>query len=150
MAQIWKLEQQTEIKSSPDRLFDIYKNKSHLMPKICPQNLQSVQVLDGDGRSVGSVRLWTYIMGRPVIAKDKIGAVDEENRSITFDLIGGEVTKYYSSFKATLQATSREGKNWAKWTLEFEKLNEQVPTPHSHMEFLLNGAKEIDAYLLNA
>ncbi|XP_057477458.1 MLP-like protein 423 isoform X2 [Actinidia eriantha] len=150
MAQLYRLEHQIEIKSSPDRFFDIYKNKTYLMPKISPDNIQSIQVLEGDGRSVGSVRMWTYILGSPVIAKDKIDAVDEENKSITFDLIGGEVTNYYKSFKATLQATSKDGTNLAKWTLEYEKANENVPTPHSHIDFLATLGREIDSYLLKA
>ena len=64
MAQLCKLELQTEMKSSPDRVFDIYKNKTSLMPKISPDKLQSIQVLEGDGKSVGSIRLWTYFMGK--------------------------------------------------------------------------------------
>lgn len=64
MAQLHKIELQTQIKSPPEKFFDIYKNKSHLMPKICPNKLQSIQVAQGDGKSVGSVRLWTYVMGK--------------------------------------------------------------------------------------
>lgn len=64
MAQIHKIEVQTQTRSSPDRVFDIYKNKSYLMPKISPDKLQSIEVIEGDGISVGSVRLWTYVMGK--------------------------------------------------------------------------------------
>ncbi|KAA8529041.1 hypothetical protein F0562_033471 [Nyssa sinensis] len=120
------------------------------MPKICPGKFQSIEVLEGDGKSVGSVRLWTYIMGNPVIAKDKIDAIDEEKKSISFNLIGGEVTKYYQSFKATLQATSEGNANLVKWTLEYEKANEDVPTPYSHLDFLLAQSRHVDAYLLKA
>ncbi|KAJ9708430.1 hypothetical protein PVL29_000460 [Vitis rotundifolia] len=148
MAQICRLELQTEIKSSPDRIFDIYKNKTSLMPKISPDKLKSIEVLEGDGKSVGSVRLWTYVMGGAVIAKDKIVAIDEEKGSMTFDLIGGEVTNYYKSFKATIEATSEAHTNLVKWSLEYEKANETVPTPQSHLAFLLDVSKEVDAYLL--
>lgn len=212
MAQLHKLELQTQITSPPEKFFDIYKNKTYLMPSISPDKLQSIQVLEGDGKSVGSVRLWTYVMGKvqtklgpifyflslfffrriwlhchawdsvnlctnstcatykltsdrqtenllsdqrkkhlkvsvsgiPVIAKDKIVAVDEENKSIAFELIGGEVTKYFKSFKATLEADV----NKVKWSLEYEKASEDVPHPHSHLEFLVNMSREIDAYLL--
>ncbi|XP_059649547.1 MLP-like protein 423 [Cornus florida] len=151
MAQICKLELQTEIKSSPDRLFDIYKNKTYLMPKISPDQFRSIEVLEGDGKSVGSVRLWTYVMGSQVTAKDKIDAVDDENKSITFNIIGGEITKYFKSFKATLEAgTSVLNTNLIKWSLEYEKANEDVPTPNSHLDFLVNGSRVVDAYLLKS
>ncbi|PIN09120.1 hypothetical protein CDL12_18296 [Handroanthus impetiginosus] len=150
MAQLHRLELQTQISSSPDKIFDIYKNKTYLMPNITPDKLLSIQVLEGDGKSVGSVRLWTYVMGIPVIAKDKIVDVDEENKSITFELIGGEVTKYFKCFKATFEATAKADKNIVRWSLEYEKASEDVPNPHSHLEFLVNVSREIDAYLLKA
>ncbi|KAL7110717.1 hypothetical protein ACP275_05G043200 [Erythranthe tilingii] len=150
MAQLHKLELQTQITSRPEKFFDLYKNKTYLMPKISPDKLQSIRVLEGDGKSLGSVRLWTYVMGIPVIAKDKIVAVDEVNRSITFELIGGEVTKYFNNFKATIEATTEDNKNIVKWKLEYEKVSENVPTPHSHLEFLVTMSKEIDTYLIKA
>lgn len=88
--------------------------------------------------------------GSPVIAKDRIDAVDEKNKSITFKLIGGEVTKYFKSFRATLQVTSQPNKNFIKWTLEYEKVSQEVPTPHSHLDFLVSASRKVDAYLLTA
>lgn len=150
MAQLCKLELQIEIKSSPERVFDVYKNKTSLMPKISPDKLQSIQVLEGDGKSVGSIRLWTYVMGTPVAAKDKIDAIDMGNKTITFELIGGEVTNYFKSFKATLKATAQGDINMVKWTLEYEKASEDVPTPHSHLDFLISCSRDVDAYLIKA
>ena len=86
--------------------------------------------------------------GGAVIAKDKIVAIDEEKGSMTFDLIGGEVTNYYKSFKATIEATSEAQTNLVKWSLEYEKANETVPSPESHLAFLLDVSKEVDAYLI--
>ncbi|KAK6922219.1 Bet v I/Major latex protein, partial [Dillenia turbinata] len=149
-AQMMKIDLQAQIESSPNRLFDIYKNKSNLLPKICPHRVQTIKVLEGDGKTVGSVRLWTYVMGGPVIAKDRIDAIDEKNHSITFELIGGEVTKYFKSFKATIQFTADPDMNLVKCSLEFEKANEDVPTPYSHLDFLVSMSKEVDAYLLKA
>ncbi|KAI4386487.1 hypothetical protein MLD38_004417 [Melastoma candidum] len=150
MARLHKLELQAEIKSPPDRVFDVYKNKIDLMPKISPQKLRSIQVLQGDGSSVGSVRLWTYFLGEPVEAKDRIDAIDERNMSITFDIIGGEVTKYFKSYKATIQLVLGEGgsKSFVKWSVEYEKASEGVPDPHAQLDFLITMAKEVDAYLL--
>ncbi|XP_047311742.1 MLP-like protein 28 [Impatiens glandulifera] len=149
MAQICRLELQSRIQSSPDKLFDLYKNKTHLMSKISPSKLQGVNVLQGDGKSVGSVRLWTYnLLGRSVIAKDRIDDVDEKNMSITFEIIGGEVTKFYKSYKANLTTYSDKGVNFAKWTLVYEKADETVPTPYANIDFLMNSTKEFDTNYL--
>ncbi|XP_051145565.1 MLP-like protein 43 [Andrographis paniculata] len=153
MAQVHKLEVEAEIKSCPDKLFDVYKNKAYLMPQICPDKIHSIQVLESDGKSVGSVRLWTYVMGVSVIAKDRIGAVDEERRSITFEVVGGDVTNYFNNFKATLEVLISDDQNnnnhnyKVKWRLEYEKASEDVADPHSHLHFLLNISAQIDDYL---
>ncbi|KAH6762914.1 hypothetical protein C2S52_020347 [Perilla frutescens var. hirtella] len=146
MAQLHKLELETRISSSPAKFFEVYHNKSYLMPRICPDKLQSIEVLQGDGKSVGSIRLWTYVMGVPVIAKDKIVGVDEAKKSIAFEIIDGEVTKYFKRFKATLEG----GVDRVKWSVEYEKASEEVPHPHSHLQFLAAMAIEIDAYLIKA
>ncbi|KAI3433158.1 Bet_v_1 domain-containing protein [Psidium guajava] len=148
MAKVGKIEKQARIKSPPEKLFDIYKNKIDLMPKISPDKLRSIEVIEGDGKSVGSVRLWTYFLGDSVVAKDKIDAIDEVNKSITFDIISGEVTKYFSSYKATIQLVSEGQNNSVKWSVEYEKMNEQVPDPHPQLDFLITMAKEVDNYLV--
>ncbi|KAI5676601.1 hypothetical protein M9H77_07551 [Catharanthus roseus] len=79
---------------------------------------------------------------QPVIAKDRVDSVDEVNKRIAFELIGGEVTNYFKSFKATLEASENGNANIVKWTLEYEKANEDVPTPNSHLDFLLSVSKE--------
>ena len=86
-----------------------------------------------------------------MIAKDKIVAIDEEKGSMTFDLIGGEVTNYYKSFKATItvEAQAKAHTHLVKWSLEYEKADENVPTPHSHLAFLVNFSRDVDAFLLN-
>lgn len=87
-----------------------------------------------------------------MIAKDKIVAVEEERKVIAFELIDGEVTKYFNNFKATLEVmrTGEAGKNMVKWRLEYEKASEEVPCPNSHLEFLVNMSREIDAYLVKS
>lgn len=79
-----------------------------------------------------------------MIAKDKIVGVDEGNKRITFEIMGGDVRKYFKTFKATLEC----GVDTVKWSLEYEKASEEVPHPHSHLQFLRSMAKDIDAYLL--
>ena len=33
------------------------------MPKICPEYIKGVQVVQGDWEAVGSIKLWTYVAG---------------------------------------------------------------------------------------
>lgn len=82
----------------------------------------------------------------PVITKDRIDFVDEQKKRITFEIIEGDITKHFKSFKATLEANVDT--KIVKWTLEYEKANENVPSPIAHLQFLITLAKEVDSYLL--
>lgn len=58
MAKIAKMEVQTEIKCSADSYYDIFRCKSHLIPKICPNLVKDIQVLSGDRKQ------WIYVAGK--------------------------------------------------------------------------------------
>ncbi|XVF85375.1 hypothetical protein PTKIN_Ptkin17bG0112600 [Pterospermum kingtungense] len=90
MAQIVKVEAQTEIKSSSDKLYDIFRNKIYLLSKICPQEFKDGKVLQGDWNSVGCVREWSYTAaGNTETVKETIEAIDDKNKSITFVVLVG-------------------------------------------------------------
>ncbi|KAG8634748.1 hypothetical protein MANES_17G078850v8 [Manihot esculenta] len=49
-----------------------------------------------------------------------------------------DIMKEYKSYKATVQATSKGNGSLVYWTLKYEKLNENIPDPHTLMEFLIH------------
>lgn len=60
MAQIAKMDVQVEIKASADKFYEIFLSKGYLLPKMCPNVIKDLQVIQGDWGSVGSVKQWTY------------------------------------------------------------------------------------------
>ena len=72
MAQIAKIELQTEIKAPAEKFFNIFRSKAHIQPSICPNLIKDVQLLKGDWETVGSVKQWTYIAGKPRIPDRKL------------------------------------------------------------------------------
>ncbi|KAJ6429881.1 hypothetical protein OIU84_021316 [Salix udensis] len=90
MAQIATLEVQTEIKSSADQFYEIFRSKQYLMPKICPEYIKGVQVVQGDWEAVGSIKLWTYVAGSSEIVKDTVEAIDDKTKSITYNILEGK------------------------------------------------------------
>lgn len=63
MAQIAKIDTQMDVKSSAQRFYEIFRSKQYLFPKICPDLIKDVQVIEGDWESVGSIKLWSYVAG---------------------------------------------------------------------------------------
>ncbi|KAE8730092.1 MLP-like protein 34 isoform 2 [Hibiscus syriacus] len=151
MAQLQRMECQFEIKSSADKFFDVYKNKPYLMPKLSNQKVTDIKLLQGDWNSEGSFRLWHIdVAGKTEPVKEMIEKMDDTNRTIVYKLVGGEIMNAYKTWKTILNVTSMGEGSLVKWTMEFEKQNENIPDPVKYGEFLTAWAKNVDAYLLNA
>lgn len=78
--------------------------------------------------------------------------VDDAKKCIIYEAVEGDMQKYYKVLRTKLEVVNRRsskiGKgSFAKWTVEFEKANENVPSPDSHMEIFVKISKGIDAYL---
>ena len=52
-----------EVKSSPDKFWDAIRGSTDLFPNIFPEQYQSIEVVQGDGKSAGSIRLLKYAQG---------------------------------------------------------------------------------------
>lgn len=58
------MEALTELKCSGEKFYEIFRSKVHLMPKICPDMVKDIQVLEGDWESTDSIKQWTYVAGK--------------------------------------------------------------------------------------
>lgn len=55
-----KLEIEVELKSSADKVWGFVRDSTVLFPKALPHDYKNIEVLEGDGKAVGSIRLITY------------------------------------------------------------------------------------------
>ncbi|KAJ0038683.1 hypothetical protein Pint_22299 [Pistacia integerrima] len=87
MAKMSKMEVQTEVNSSADKFYNVFRHEVQLMPKIIPEKIKDVKLLQGDWGTVGSVKLWTYVPDKnAAIVKEMIEAIDDENKTIKFKI----------------------------------------------------------------
>ncbi|TYJ40417.1 hypothetical protein E1A91_A04G140000v1 [Gossypium mustelinum] len=140
MAQIKRMECQLEIKSSADKFFDAYKTKAQLMPKMANQVVRDVKLVEGSGWDSES-KLET--------CKEMMEKVDDKDRTVVYKLVEGEIMKAFKSWNSILNVMPMGEGSLVKWTMEFEKQNDDVPDPVKYGEFLTTWAKNVDTYLLN-
>jgi hypothetical protein len=57
-----KVELVVEVKSSADKMWTALRDSTELFPKIFPE-YKSIETVEGDGKSVGTVRLIKYAEG---------------------------------------------------------------------------------------
>ncbi|KAI3977011.1 hypothetical protein MKX01_008869 [Papaver californicum] len=141
MAQLHKLGFETELKCSADKYFGMFSHNVTQLPKFLPNTYKSVEVIEGDETSVGSIRLWKYdVEGKEMAAKDRLTMFDKEKRSITYELLEGELKNYYKAITATLNVVPKQGAagnaSLVTWSLEFEKVNEDIPNPTAYIDAL--------------
>ncbi|KAL2235106.1 UNVERIFIED_CONTAM: Kirola, partial [Sesamum indicum] len=142
-----KLVSQIDIKCDGDVFHEIFRERPHHISGMTPHNIQNCDLHEGQWGTVGSVIYWNYTHdGKEKVAKEIIEAIDEEKKSVTFKVIEGDLMELYKTFKLTVHVDTNGDDNLVTWTLEYEKLSEDVPDPHTLMEFCLNVTKDIEKH----
>jgi hypothetical protein len=64
-------------------------------------------------------------------------------------IFGGDIDKHYKVFKITLEGIDKDSSNaTVKWTIEYEKINENIDPPNGYMDYLSNVTRDVDAHLV--
>ncbi|KAJ1411573.1 START-like domain superfamily [Sesbania bispinosa] len=150
MALTGKITTEFGIKVPASKSFNFITNQLHHVQNITDA-VHHAKVHEGDDwHSTDSVKHWSYTVdGKVTQAKEKIEAIDEHNKSITFILFDGDITQQYKLFNITIQVIDKEDGNAViKWTVEYEKINEDVAPPYGYLAYLTKLTKDADAHLL--
>ncbi|XP_030468150.1 MLP-like protein 34 [Syzygium oleosum] len=144
-----QLKRQLELKSSAEKVYDIYRNKCFVFEKIMPLVFPKVELVSGQWNCVGSQRLWTFFDVNCGIWKDTVEAIDNEKKSITWTLLDGPVPKArYESLKVEYQFTAKGQGCTATAVLTFEKKSNDFPDPVKYMDFIHAMFLVVDAHHL--
>ncbi|GAB2226668.1 hypothetical protein Droror1_Dr00022487 [Drosera rotundifolia] len=130
---------------------DMFSTKPHHISNVSPQHIQGCDLHEGEFGVPGSVVSWNYVVdGKANVVKEIVEAIDVENKSITFNVIEGDLTKEYKTFKVTIDIVPKGDTDVVKWTIDYEKLQESVPEPIKILELTINITKDIEAHHLKA
>ncbi|KAI3902720.1 hypothetical protein MKW92_010525 [Papaver armeniacum] len=157
MAANRKIEVEFKVKCPAEKFYSIMTRDALKIPKYAPRIIHNVQVVSGEGElSLGSVSVWDYVLdNKPsgVRTRAKITEMDHQNMSLTFTILDGYLTDDYTSFAGTLTTTTptqRDG-NYnclVKWSVQYQKANDNVADPTYFMKMLDDLTKELDTNLL--
>ncbi|XP_047308266.1 kirola-like [Impatiens glandulifera] len=139
---------QVEIKSDGDVFHELFRSKPHHISNISPTNYLDLH--EGDWGTVGSVIFWKYTHdGKEKVAKERIEAIDEEKKLVTFKVIEGDLMELYKTCIFTVHVDTHGENNLVTWTVEYEKLNEDVEDLTSMLDFCVALTKDIETHHLN-
>ncbi|KAL3501905.1 hypothetical protein ACH5RR_036354 [Cinchona calisaya] len=135
-----KLEFLQEVQSPGNVFLDIFGSKKDDLPKICPNAIPSIELLEGNwGDEI------SFPDGKDMISKETVQAVDKENQSTTYNFLEGDLMKVNKTMKVTFQVISKGEKNFLKWTYIYEKMNADDPDPDTFKFFASELTSMIDA-----
>ncbi|XP_020207475.1 MLP-like protein 43 [Cajanus cajan] len=144
-----KVVTELEIRSPAVKFFNGYAKQLHNLSNIV-DNIHDGQLHEGDWHDIGAVKSWTFTTeGKVVTFKESIEAIDDEKKTISFSISGEEITKDYKMFKLHLQVIDKEeGGAVTVWTIEYEKLHEDITPPYRFLDIITVTTKDIDAHVL--
>jgi len=89
--------------------------------------------------------------GKVLTCYETIESVDEKNKRIVFKLSGEAIDDKYKVFKLIFEGFEEDGGSAVvRWSIEYEKVSEEVRPPYGYLEFCDNCMKDVDAYLVKA
>ncbi|XP_028754465.1 MLP-like protein 423 [Neltuma alba] len=151
MATAGKLEVEVQVKSPADKFWATIRDVT-IFPKACPQDYKSIEILEGDGKSAGSVHLVTYGEGSSLVktSKEKIETLDDAKKTLSYSVVGGDLLTYFKLFKAHMSLEAKGEGSLVKWWCEYEKASDEVPDPDMVKDFAIKNFQEVDAYIQKA
>ncbi|XP_019445480.1 PREDICTED: MLP-like protein 423 isoform X3 [Lupinus angustifolius] len=148
-----KLEGGFEAKSSADKLWGALRDWDTIFPKAFPDAYKAVDIVEGDGKAVGSV-FRVSITGDSPFAKsirEKIEAVDDVKRTLILDVAGidGNVFHIYKKYVLHVSVTPKGDGSVVKVAVEYENPTVKDPEPTEFIDVEVQGFQDLDAYLQN-
>ncbi|KAF7808702.1 MLP-like protein 43 [Senna tora] len=148
MALKGKIGAEIEIHSPASEFFSVFITQLHEVQNMTDE-VHQTKLHKGDWHGVGShsVKHWTFIS---VQCKEHIEEIDHTNKTILFNLFDGYASDKYKMLKTKLKVVEKGEGAIAKWSDKYEKVNEGIPPPQDHLDFLIKVTKDVDANLLKA
>ena len=85
------------------------------------------------------------------IGKTEIEAVDLVKKTLTIQMSGSEIQKYFKTLKGSIAVTPIKGGDGSHvvWTFHFEKVHKDIGDPHSIIDESVKYFKKLDEAILN-
>ncbi|XP_038878057.1 MLP-like protein 34 [Benincasa hispida] len=142
-----------QLKSSIEKFYGFFRNHMGDLVNMFPEQFKNFQYVEGENFSADTIVQLKYHLGshQLLTAKIKLRVVDDVKKCIIYEAVEGDVLKHYKVFIVKLEAvngglSNKVGGSFAKWTVDFVKANEYVPSPENYLEMFVNISKGVDAY----
>ncbi|OMO67282.1 hypothetical protein COLO4_30195 [Corchorus olitorius] len=136
-----------------EKAWEMYRN-NEIITKINPEMLSGAEYIHGDG-GPGTLRLFKLGPAVCNYVKESMEKIEkvEVGRSVTYEVIGGDLKEMYDPYRVTFSFTPLKGKEkekcTAEWKVEFEPLAPATPPPEKARDAALGFLKSFDNFQLS-
>ncbi|KAI3984342.1 hypothetical protein MKX01_011296 [Papaver californicum] len=147
-----------KFRSPLDKFWKSLKTWYSILPVVLPDNYKSIKVIEDVNREKnGSVTLRkmnpSILIEKALVMmeeKKKLGSVDEVTKTLTYNVISGDVLKLYKVIDDNVKESDETmGGGIVKWSMKYEKVNEIVPLPNMVKALIYKTILILDEHILS-
>ncbi|MCL7039337.1 hypothetical protein MKW94_025064 [Papaver nudicaule] len=145
---VGKLIAESEVNCDADKCYKMVKHHEEV-PAAIPHIYTSVKTVEGHGLTSGCIKEWGYNHeGKTLTVREK-STYDDETRTILHSAVGGDIMNAYKKYDATLVVNPKANGHGCivKWTIEYEKINEDSPVPIAYLALLTQTTEALNFHL---
>ncbi|KAL2347444.1 hypothetical protein Fmac_001444 [Flemingia macrophylla] len=152
MSLVGKISTEIGVHATAEKWFNLFATQLHHVQNLTDRVHRTELHRGDDWHHNESIKNWTYIIdGKVTTCKEKVESVDEQNKTINYKLFDGDIDNQFKDFKLIFQAIDTDhGGAVIKWSIEYEKIGEEVDPPYGYIEYVHKCTKDIDGHLLKA
>ncbi|XP_038887757.1 major strawberry allergen Fra a 1.08-like [Benincasa hispida] len=141
------------LKLPAEKAWEMYRDND-VVSKINPELLSRAEYVQGDG-GPGTLRLFKLGPAVRSYVEESVEKIEkvETGRSVSYDVVGGELRKMYNPYKVTFTFTPVEGKEKemciAQWEAEYEPITPAIPPPDKARDAALQFLQCFDKFQLS-
>ncbi|KAK7405728.1 hypothetical protein VNO78_07336 [Psophocarpus tetragonolobus] len=143
-----KISMEIGVHATAAKWFNLFATELHHVQNLTDRvhETNCIMVMTGITVTASNTGLCTY--GKVTTYHESIESVDEPNKTITYKIFSGDIDHEYKVFKVIFHAIHKDhGSAIIKWTIEYEKINEEIHPPFGFMEYLYKGSRHVDGNL---
>ncbi|XP_050368174.1 phytohormone-binding protein-like [Argentina anserina] len=130
------------------------KDLRFLAPKIAPNLIKNVELIEGDGTSIGTVLLFSFDSDvlKMIYQKEKIVELDESVHRFGLQVVeGGHLNHGFSSYKISYQlAAIQEQETLVSITVTYESALGDTSMPSRSTQATVAFIRSLESFLLNS
>ncbi|XP_026442856.1 major latex protein 15-like [Papaver somniferum] len=145
---VGKLVTQLEVNCDADEFYKIWKHHEEV-PKAVSHLLPAVKVVKGDGLVSGCIKEWHYILEGKAMSAMEETTHNDETRTLHHQVVEGELMKDYKAIASIIEVNPNPNGHGSivTWSIEYEKMNEDSPTPFAYLEFFHQNIIDMNSHL---